>query len=151
MPPADHRANNAVEMIRLLHHAHTRTRPDLATYPGGACLVGKRELYIPPGPPTLIAPFVVVKDFLTQAASRVANTSAEPTWEMIQDMSKLDGLGSLQVTEKAQTGVSGPAKSHQVLAPRLHVMIAGAPVLSALLSEVPAVFERKVCSIRCLR
>lgn len=140
-PIAEFVAHNAVEMVRLLHHAHTRTRPDLFTFGAGARTAEQRDLYIPPGEPTVIAPFIVEQKFVKMAEPRVKNTSQEATWTMIRDMCKLDGLKSLQVVPKYATDT----KTHHVLAPRLHVMIAGAPVLSTIVADVPAVLETKVC------
>lgn len=131
-------------MLRLLHHAHTRTRPDPDTFSAGPCPKGLRPPYIPPGAPTIIAPFIVQQDFVATTKQFVMNTSSQRTWELIRDTSKMEGLGSLQVQEKGVTG-GDPGRTHQVLAPRLHVMIAGAPVLATILSEVPTVLEMKVC------
>lgn len=129
-------------MVRLLHHAHTRTRPDPFTFAAGALTPEDRDVYIPPGAPTVIAPFIVAQDFVTAAETRVQNTSQEATWSLIRDMCKLNGLKSLQVQVKTVTGNTG--KTHHILAPRLHVMIAGAPVLSTIVAAVPAVLETKV-------
>lgn len=133
-------------MVRLLHHAHTQTRPDPASYPAGPCVKNTRPLYMPPGPPTIITPFIVLESFVKEAESSLSDSTLAPIWQMVADMCKLQGLGGLQVKEKGMAaGAKGePQRTHQVLAPRLHLMVAGAPVVAAIISEVPAVLETKV-------